>query len=105
MENDRSERSKESSDIKETLCHPDTFKKVFFKAAQKFHAQSDTEFEVDSKNKNFLGHFCRYWNQDLAFEVLENISLQKGLMVFGSYGSGKKSSFQMAITTPFQTPA
>ncbi|SDE36373.1 hypothetical protein SAMN05421636_104485 [Pricia antarctica] len=71
------------------------FKKVFFKAAQKFHAQSDIDFDVDSKNKNFLGHFCRYWNQDPAFEVMENISLQKGLMVFGSCGTGKTSSFRI----------
>ena len=95
MENNRSERSKKSNGTKDTLCHPDMFKKIFFKAAQKFHAQSDIDFDVDSKNKNFLGHFCRYWNQDPAFEVMENISLQKGLMVFGSYGTGKTSSFRI----------
>ncbi len=95
MENNRSERSKKSNGTKDTLCHPDMFKKVFFKAAQKFHSESDIDFDVDSKNKNFLGHFCRYWNRDTAFEVMENISLQKGLMVFGSYGTGKTSSFQI----------
>ena len=106
MENNRLERSKESSDIKETLCHPDTFKNVFFKAAQKFHAHTNLDFEVDSYNKNFLGHFCRYWNQDKAFEILENISLQKGLMVFGSFGTGKTSSFQIiqGIAKRYQVP-
>ncbi len=101
-----SERTKEPSDTKETLCHPDAFKKVFFKAAQKFHVQSDTDFVVDSKNKSFLGHFCRYWNQEPAFEVLENISLQKGLMVFGSYGTGKTSGFQIIqrIAKQYQVP-
>lgn len=106
MENNRSERSKKSNGTKDTLCHPDMFKKVFFKAAQKFHSESDTDFVVDSKNKNFLGHFCRYWNQDLAFEVLENISLQKGLMVFGSYGTGKTSSFRIlqGIAKQYKVP-
>lgn len=106
MEKKWSERSKESSVTKDTLCHPDMFKKVFFKAAQKFHAQSETDFEVDSSNKNFLGHFCRYWNRDKAFEILENISLQKGLMVFGSYGTGKTSSFQIiqGIAKQYQVP-
>jgi len=31
----------------------------------------------------------------MAFELLENISLRKGLLVFGSYGTGKTSSFQI----------
>ena len=63
--------------------------------AQEFYAKSNTDFEVDIGNKNFLGHFCKYWNRDMAFEVLENISLRKGLLVFGSYGTGKTSSFDI----------
>ena len=82
-------------EIKETLCAPDIFKKVFFKAAQEYYSKYDLDFEVDGSNKNFLGHFCRYWNRDTAFEVMENISLQKGLMVFGTYGTGKTSSFRI----------
>lgn len=81
--------------VKDTLCEPDIFKKVFFKAAQDFYANSDFDFEVDGANKNFLGHFCKYWNREKAFEFLENISLRKGLLVFGSYGTGKTSSFQI----------
>lgn len=80
---------------KEPLCQPDIFKKVFFKAALEFYAKSSADFEVDTANKNFLAHFCRYWNRDAAFEVLENISLRKGLLVFGSHGTGKTSSFQI----------
>ncbi len=97
---------KEPSHVKEPLCYPNAFKKVFYGAAQKFHAGTDVDFEVDSHNKSFLGHFCRYWNQDLAFEVLENISLQKGLMVFGSFGTGKTSSFQIIqrIAKQYQVP-
>ena len=77
------------------LCAPALFKKVFFRAAQEFYARTDLDFEVDGGNKNFLGHFCRYWNRDPAFELLENISLGKGLLVFGSYGTGKTSSFRI----------
>lgn len=88
-------RSEKTREIKGTLCAPDIFKKVFFRAAQEYYANNDLDFEVDSSNKNFLGHFCRYWNRDTAFEVLENISLRKGLLVFGPYGTGKSSSFQI----------
>jgi DNA replication protein DnaC len=84
--------------VKGVLCEPDVFKKIFFKAAQEYYANSDFDFEVDSSNKNFLGHFCKYWNQDKAFEILEHISLRKGLLVFGSYGTGKTSSFQIIQT-------
>lgn len=86
---------KKEKEIEGLLCDPDIFKKVFFKMAQEFYAKSDIDFEVDIGNKNFLGHFCKYWNRDKAFEVLENISLRKGLLVFGSYGTGKTSSFQI----------
>jgi len=95
MKNGWLEQLKKKKDLKEPLCQPELFKKVFFKAAQEFYAQGEAEFEVDDKNKNFLGHFCRYWNGDMAFEVLENISLQKGLLVFGSYGTGKTTSFHI----------
>lgn len=88
-------KKEKEKEMKGPLCEPETFKKVFFKMAQEFYAKSDTDFEVDMGNKNFLGHFCKYWNQDAAFEVLENISLRKGLMVFGSYGTGKTSSFKI----------
>lgn len=77
------------------LCEPYMFKKVFFKMAQEFYARTNLDFEVDRSNKSFLQHFCRYWNRDRAFEVLENISLGKGLLVFGPYGTGKTSSFQI----------
>lgn len=86
---------KKEKEIKGPLCKPAVFKKVFFKMAQEFYAKSDIDFEVDIGNKNFLGHFCKYWNRDIAFEVLENISLRKGLLVFGSYGTGKTSSFHI----------
>jgi DNA replication protein DnaC len=77
------------------LCAPELFKKVFFKTAQIFYAENDLDFGVDIDNKNFLGHFCRYWNREVAFEMMENISLKKGLLVFGSYGTGKTTSFKI----------
>ncbi len=86
---------KKEKEIKGPLCEPDVFKKVFFKMAQEFYANTNLDFEVDSANKSFLQHFCKYWNRDMAFEVLENISLRKGLLVFGSYGTGKTSSFHI----------
>ncbi len=76
------------------LCDPGLFKKVFFRAAQEFYARADLDFEVDGDNKNFLGHFCRYWNRDPGFELLENISLRKGLLVFGSYRDRKDIELQ-----------
>ena len=63
--------------------------------AQEFYGNNYLDFEVDSSNKSFLQHFCKYWNRDTAFEILENISLRKGLLVFGSYGTGKTSSFHI----------
>ena len=95
MKKEISKLLKKEKEIEGLLCDPDIFKKVFFKMAQEFYAKSDIDFEVDIGNKNFLGHFCKYWNRDKAFEVLENISLRKGLLVFGSYGTGKTSSFQI----------
>lgn len=77
------------------LCAPELFKKVFFRAAQEFYARMDLDFEVDATNKAFLGHFCRYWNRDPEFETMDNISLRKVLIVFGSYGTGKTSSFKI----------
>ncbi len=94
MKKEISRLLKKEKEIKGPLCEPGIFKKVFFKMAQEFYAKSNTDFEVDIGNKNFLGHFCKYWNRDMAFEVLENISLRKGLLVFGSYGTGKTSSFR-----------
>lgn len=95
MKNEWLQQLKEKRNIETPLCQPRAFKKVFYKAAQEFYARGGAQFEVDAQNKNFLGHFCRYWNRELAFEVGENISLQKGLLVFGSYGTGKTSSFQI----------
>lgn len=86
---------KVKKELKEPLCEPDIFKKVLFKMAQGFYANNFMDFEVDSANKSFFQHFCKYWNRDPAFELLENISLRKGLLVFGSYGTGKTSSFQI----------
>ena len=86
---------KKEKEIKGPLCEPDVFKKVFFKMAQEFYARTNMDFEVDGSNKSFLQHFCKYWNRDKAFELLENISLRKGLFVFGSYGTGKTTSFRL----------
>ncbi|SHJ75478.1 DNA replication protein DnaC [Arenibacter nanhaiticus] len=77
------------------LCDLVLFEKIFFKSAQEFYAKLGLDFEVDGSNKNFLGHFCKYWNYDPQFEILENISLKKGLLVFGSNGTGKTTSFQI----------
>ena len=95
MKKEISRLLKKEKEMKGPLCDPGIFKKLFFKMAQEFYVKSNTDFEVDIGNKNFLGHFCKYWNRDMAFEVLENISLRKGLLVFGSYGTGKTSSFQI----------
>ncbi len=95
MEKRWSKQFREKRRDPKPLCAPALFKKVFFRAAQEYYARSDLDFEVDGGNKNFLGHFCRYWNRDPEFEVLENISLRKGLFVFGSYGTGKTSSFRI----------
>tara|TARA_R110000765_G_scaffold96786_2_gene182210 strand:+ start:1735 stop:2397 length:663 start_codon:yes stop_codon:yes gene_type:complete len=95
MEKEISGLLKKEKEIKELLCESDVFKKVFFKMAKEFYANTNLDFEVDSSNKSFLQHFCKYWNRDKAFELLENISLRKGLLVFGSYGTGKTSSFQI----------
>lgn len=86
---------KNKQEDRKPLCDPKVFKKLFYKAALEFFEQKDTPFEVDESNRNFLGHFCRFWNQEKAFEVQENISLRKGLLVFGSYGTGKTSSFKI----------
>ena len=77
------------------LCEPDIFKRVFYKMALEFYARTNLDFEVDGSNKSFLQHFCKYWNRERAFELLDNISLGKGLLVFGPYGTGKTSSFQI----------
>lgn len=77
------------------LCDPKAFKQLFFKAALKYYENSGVAFEVDQWNKNFLGHFCRYWNREKAFEMQENVSLRKGLLVFGSFGTGKTTSFNI----------
>jgi len=95
MKNGWLQQLKEKRNIEKLLCPPEVFKRVFYKTAQEFYAHGAQDFEVDAQNKNFLGHFCRYWNRDAAFEILENISLHKGLLVFGSYGTGKTSSFQI----------
>jgi len=95
MKKEMSRLLKKEKEGNKPLCEPDIFKKVFFRAAQEYFANNDLDFEVDGCNKSFLGHFCRYWNRDKAFEVVENISLQKGLMVFGSYGTGKSTSFRI----------
>ncbi|MDC6390980.1 hypothetical protein PP182_20000 [Maribacter sp. PR1] len=86
---------KKEKEIKGPLCEPYVFKKLFFKMAQEIYTSTDLDFEVDGSNKSFLQHFCKYWNRDKAFELLENISLRKGLLVFGSYGTGKTSSFHI----------
>ena len=86
---------KKEKEIKGPLCEPDVFKKVFFKMAQEFYARTNMDFEVDGSNKSFLQHFCKYWNREVAFEVIANISLKKGLFVFGSYGTGKTTSFRI----------
>lgn len=85
----------EHQTVRKQLCNPELFKKVFFKSAVEFYAPLEINFEVDATNKNFLRHFCKYWNGDPQFEILENISLKKGLLVFGSYGTGKTSSFKI----------
>ena len=95
MKKEISRLLKKEKETKRPLCEPDVFKKVFFKMAQEFYANTNLYFEVDGSNKSFLQHFCRYWNRDKAFELLENISLRKGLLVFGSYGTGKTSSFHI----------
>ena len=77
------------------LYAPALFKKVFFKAAQEFYALTDLDFEVDGGNKNFLAHFCRYWNRDPAFELLENISLRKGI---GSEPASKCLGFSLPFS-------
>lgn len=95
MKKELSKLLKKEMEIKGPLCEPDVFKKLFFKMAQEIYASTDLDFEVDVSNKSFLQHFCKYWNGDKAFELLENISLRKGLLVFGPYGTGKTSSFQI----------
>jgi len=44
---------KKEKEIKGPLCEPDVFKKVFFKMAQEFYANTNLDFEVDSANKSF----------------------------------------------------
>lgn len=95
MENNLKRPPENEATVSRPLCEMEAFKKTFYRMAKEFLGSGNKEFEVDVDNRNFLGHFCRYWNRDPAFEVKENISLKKGLMVFGPYGTGKTSSFKI----------
>lgn len=95
MEEERPNKSLNGQTGRKPLCAPEQFKKIFYREAVEFYAMKGLEFEVDTTNKGFLGHFCRYWNQDPGFELKEGISLKKGLFVFGGYGTGKTSGFRI----------
>lgn len=78
------------------------FKKVYMDAACTLFIQKGKKFVIDDDNKRFLLHFSKYWSNDPSFEINDDISLQKGLFVKGSIGTGKTTSFEI-IRTIYRT--
>lgn len=74
-------------------------RKNFYTCGKSYFEQKGREFQVDTQNKVFLKLFCLYFSNNKNFEVSSDISLQKGIYLFGTHGSGKTSSFKIMQLT------
>jgi len=80
---------------KERIMNTVQLKHLFKNEAHKYYASKNRSFDVDFDNKNFLNIFCKYFAQDPSFENDHKGDLNKGLLVYGSNGTGKTSSFHI----------
>lgn len=71
------------------------FKKMLYTCGKYYFEQRGKEFQVDKANKVFLNLFCLYFSRNKDFEVCSDISLRKGIYLFGTHGSGKTTAFKI----------
>ena len=71
------------------------FKKELWTEGQKYFSEQNRFFEIDAENKLFLDIISRYFTNDTDFEKIVNGELRKGLLIYGGYGTGKSSIFDI----------
>lgn len=89
------EERKKVAPKKERIMTTDQLKHLFKNEAENYYASQNRSFDVDAANKNFLNIFCKYFAKDPSFETEHKGDLNKGLLIYGSNGTGKTSSFQI----------
>lgn len=73
----------------------ETFKSQVWKIGKEYYAKKGRPFVVDAENKLFLELICKYFTNDIEFEEITNGELRKGLLIYGTCGSGKSSIFDI----------
>ncbi|CAL2109789.1 conserved protein of unknown function [Tenacibaculum sp. 190130A14a] len=71
------------------------FKNVFWKIANEYFSKLNREFIVDDNNKDFLHLLSLYFSENQDFETIAGGEIRKGLLIYGSCGTGKSSIFDI----------
>jgi len=73
----------------------ETFKSLVWNFGKQYFAKRGRTFVVDQENQLFLDIICKYFTNDIQFEEMVNGELRKGLLIYGTCGTGKSSIFDI----------
>lgn len=95
MESSTNRASELSSSNRKSIISTEDFKCLFWKVGKNYFENQNRAFIVDDYNREVLDILSKYFANDLAFEMETGGELRKGLMLFGPYGTGKSSFFEI----------
>lgn len=73
----------------------EAFKNILWKEGSDYFAEMNRKFTVDDDNKYFLHLLSLYFSGNTDFETVAGGELRKGLLVYGTCGTGKSSIFDI----------
>ena len=80
--------------IQKTISTKDLKSQVWTVGKQYF-AKRRRNFTIDDENKLFLDLICKYFTSNIEFEKITDGELRKGLLIYGTCGTGKSSIFDI----------
>ena len=87
-------QNKNKQIIQKTIT-TEQFKSEVWNVGKQYFAKRGRHFVVDDENKLFLDVICKYFTSDVQFEEMTNGELRKGLLIYGTCGTGKSSIFDI----------
>ena len=73
----------------------DWLKKEIWDEGRKYYKEKGRDFIVDDENKVFLRLIVKYLTKSKEFKEICNGELRKGLLIYGTCGTGKSSIFDI----------
>lgn len=84
------------------LLQKPVYPKWNFDELKKMVLMNNPDFIIDEHNEEIFDTLCLYFSGDQSFEMQDDFSLNKGLLLFGPIGCGKTSLMRMFQVNTFR---